>query len=46
MLTQMKHGDFVRLERTIRDHNQGALAAYLAGFDAPSLSRQGGREAM
>jgi DNA-binding GntR family transcriptional regulator len=46
ILAQMKAGDFAGLERTIRDHNQGALAVYLACFDAPSVSRQGGREAI
>lgn len=34
LLEQMKRRDIPGLERTIRDHNQGALAAYTAHFDA------------
>jgi DNA-binding GntR family transcriptional regulator len=46
MLAQMKAGDFSGLERTIRDHNQGALAAYLACVEAGGVTSQGGREAV
>jgi DNA-binding GntR family transcriptional regulator len=43
ILAQMKAGDRAGLERTIRDHNQGALAVYLACFDAPIARRRAGR---
>ena len=33
MLTQMREGDLAALERTVRQHNQGALAAYAEYLD-------------
>ena len=36
MLAQMKARDLPKLEQTVREHNQGALAAYTAHFEAPS----------
>jgi DNA-binding GntR family transcriptional regulator len=41
LLSQMKAGDLAGLERTIRDHNQGALAAYAAYLDASEVDHPG-----
>lgn len=41
LLSQMKAGDLAGLERTIRDHNQGALAAYAAYLDAAEVDDPG-----
>jgi DNA-binding GntR family transcriptional regulator len=43
LLALMKAGDLPGAERTIRDHNQGALAAYTAYLDASHRLQAGSR---